>query len=527
MGLSKFKLDHFLRWGHPASVITELSIGNFKAFGEPQRVPIKPLTLIFGANSSGKSSIIHSLLLAHHARETGDFDVQQTRLAGDMVDLGGFRNYVHKHDLSSSVTLHFETAIDRKDVESSLAGQDEEVAPFCELSRFGLGLELAASDPTLKAVKVLLDRQPALTFSHVGSARFRAQVGLGSHPFLDRLIRSVMEFSRVQKLPRIRIVPEQASLEEQAQDKQKHEAALERIKELFRSGQAPTREEMIRFKKVFADVLAKDHFSFSKFVLHDPRPEQLRSWPSGMGQLLEGVFNGVLGFFEEVPGGPSSDEGWSLALAERPPASKKDWTWWAEAQALRFNLSNLIMLCTKQISEALHSFAYLGPMRSVPARHLTVQGVQDPKLLAGGSLAWELACQNPGVIGAVNKWFGPERLGSPYRLGLRRFLDAGRVEKALEEGTYALEELKGPADLTELVFEDIRAETVLSHRDVGFGIGQVLPGTRKCLCTQGELGCDRTTGVAPAPGTPSRVGRPFHRLGAGRAEEHFSLGDSQ
>jgi AAA15 family ATPase/GTPase len=45
-------------------MLTGLSIGNFKAFGETQHVPIKPLTLIFGANSSGKSSIIHSLLLA-------------------------------------------------------------------------------------------------------------------------------------------------------------------------------------------------------------------------------------------------------------------------------------------------------------------------------------------------------------------------------------------------------------------------------------------------------------------------------
>jgi predicted ATPase len=30
-----------------------LSLGNFKAFAETQTVPIKPLTLIFGANSSG------------------------------------------------------------------------------------------------------------------------------------------------------------------------------------------------------------------------------------------------------------------------------------------------------------------------------------------------------------------------------------------------------------------------------------------------------------------------------------------
>ena len=33
-----------------------LALGNFKAFADTQNVPIRPLTLVFGANSSGKSS---------------------------------------------------------------------------------------------------------------------------------------------------------------------------------------------------------------------------------------------------------------------------------------------------------------------------------------------------------------------------------------------------------------------------------------------------------------------------------------
>ncbi|MEA2083983.1 MAG: AAA family ATPase, partial [Thermodesulfobacteriota bacterium] len=48
-------------------MITSLHLGNFKAFAEAQNIPVKPITLIFGANSAGKSSIIHSLALAHEA----------------------------------------------------------------------------------------------------------------------------------------------------------------------------------------------------------------------------------------------------------------------------------------------------------------------------------------------------------------------------------------------------------------------------------------------------------------------------
>ncbi len=39
--------------------LTALRVGNFKAFADTQRIPLKPITLIFGPNSAGKSSFIH------------------------------------------------------------------------------------------------------------------------------------------------------------------------------------------------------------------------------------------------------------------------------------------------------------------------------------------------------------------------------------------------------------------------------------------------------------------------------------
>lgn len=48
-------------------MLTEFSIGNYQAFSTPQRVPIKPITLIFGPNSAGKSALLRSLLLSKDA----------------------------------------------------------------------------------------------------------------------------------------------------------------------------------------------------------------------------------------------------------------------------------------------------------------------------------------------------------------------------------------------------------------------------------------------------------------------------
>lgn len=94
-------------------MITSFSIGNFKAFAEKQSIPLKPITLIYGANSSGKSSIIHSLMFAQHAQSTGDFDLYNSSKGGDSIDFGGFQQITHKHDLSNIIELSFNVSPDK------------------------------------------------------------------------------------------------------------------------------------------------------------------------------------------------------------------------------------------------------------------------------------------------------------------------------------------------------------------------------------------------------------------------------
>ena len=96
--------------------ISELTLENFKAFSEKrQHMPIKPLTLVYGPNSSGKSSLLQAIALAHEAvvNGTGTIDTHRTRLAGDSIDLGGFQQYVHRREATRNVNLGF-----RLDVEN-------------------------------------------------------------------------------------------------------------------------------------------------------------------------------------------------------------------------------------------------------------------------------------------------------------------------------------------------------------------------------------------------------------------------
>ncbi|WP_224961265.1 DUF3696 domain-containing protein [Geomonas subterranea] len=89
-------------------IIKALTIENFKGIREPVRVEFKPITLLFGPNSAGKSTIVQAL---HYAREVlaqNNVDADRVSSADDSFDLGGFVNIVHKHDLNLSIKLKFE-----------------------------------------------------------------------------------------------------------------------------------------------------------------------------------------------------------------------------------------------------------------------------------------------------------------------------------------------------------------------------------------------------------------------------------
>ena len=91
-----------------APLITALEIENFKGIGRPVRVDLRPVTLLFGSNSAGKSTILHALCYAHEILSHRSVDARKTELGGDQIDLGGFRSFVHGHDLNRPVRLRFE-----------------------------------------------------------------------------------------------------------------------------------------------------------------------------------------------------------------------------------------------------------------------------------------------------------------------------------------------------------------------------------------------------------------------------------
>jgi len=94
--------------------ITAITIQNFKGIKDPVRIELRPITLLFGPNSAGKSTIIQALHYAHEVLERGNTNPDQTLYGGDTIDLGGFQNLVHKHDKSLPITIRIDMDLEKE-----------------------------------------------------------------------------------------------------------------------------------------------------------------------------------------------------------------------------------------------------------------------------------------------------------------------------------------------------------------------------------------------------------------------------
>lgn len=79
-------------------MLKEITLENFKPFSKEQTAPIGAITLIFGPNSGGKSSLIQSLMLIKQSIDGQGPHTNGLIPRGEYIDLGSFRSLLHKHD---------------------------------------------------------------------------------------------------------------------------------------------------------------------------------------------------------------------------------------------------------------------------------------------------------------------------------------------------------------------------------------------------------------------------------------------
>lgn len=90
-----------------AMPLTKIRLQNFRCFADSGPIGLRPLTVIFGRNNAGKSSILQSLLLLRQSLDGADYG-DRLNLRGPLYPAGSYADVVHQHRSSRSITMSFD-----------------------------------------------------------------------------------------------------------------------------------------------------------------------------------------------------------------------------------------------------------------------------------------------------------------------------------------------------------------------------------------------------------------------------------
>jgi hypothetical protein len=437
-------------------MLRSIQLENFKAFGQRTVIPLAPITLIFGQNSSGKSSILQSLNLLKQTRESRDAEaLLQPRTENGFVDLGSFQEMLFDHDLRRKLSIRLEMALPKRrrnlaDLHPAYPDQDS------------ISLELEFTRPTPQEEVTL--RKLALHQSELPVASFTPMQE--DENLLPAVVPSDFRFSSSyyfrterRKLSRTIQVMKCSEVADSAQFwtgtvQQARQGREKLVKGLQEARNALTGSRSRVTGDFFAVEGGEDWKRQTFKRLEDAirlfsgeaTDEQLIRWfrEDQLGSILG--LDGFLPIFVTVSGGEPS-VGYILSRYSRRLGIPPDWF---------PNIPRLAVQAGANAESILSDLFPLGPFRKPAARLYIFTGTTPQDVGYEGHLLPDLLFRNTELVATANQWL--ERLEIGYELLIRPL------------GTES-------TDLFEVRLRDKRraSDVLVGLSDVGFGISQILP----------------------------------------------------
>jgi hypothetical protein len=437
--------------------ITAITIENFKGIREPVRVELKPITLLFGPNSAGKSTIVQALHYAHEIFERQNLNPDRTLLGGDAIDLGGFESLVHQHDLKLPVTLRFDLDLADED----LPIRDESQYIEDRDTPGNVGLSLSKVPPQIKTMEVEITIRWSEQLAKPFIELYRVQTN--NHYLL------AIRASADEKSLRFDINPYNPIFLPEDVSPQEAEEAIFQIYEAD--------DDSPQFKVgvlCWAWNELTEAFDGSGLYSFDIA--------GGMESALPAE-HAVISFnFPErdFPARDQKDEKEKLRVKEEKEA-------FAEfTHNLSLLLNSLIAGPCAIVRDGLKNFCYVGPLREVPTRgHKPVSSPDDSRWANGLAAYDTLFFSDDTFIGKVNEWLiQEERLASGYSVEVKKYRELetdNPLMLAMLQGRILDEEMDLRDHLLalpvkrRLLIRDEARDIELAPQDIGVGISQVLP----------------------------------------------------
>ena len=471
--------------------ITSLGLKNFKTIGASlQEINIAPITLLFGPNSAGKSTVLQSLIYLREIVCKRNLNPDQTELGGSWLDLGGFKNLVHGHDLDEAIEISAEIALDNEELPGYLSSYEQDMLDefglpavadfFSEISSAKVTLrlrwsnslncvvveryecwlnnnEVAQISSALDGRQIIVERL-ALASDGLQAAVEAFPDSVPFSQFLNDLINASVVIRSTIELYDSRLLKDKS---------------IGDLEQLIETDDLPPRQLLDRLKTELKHRSSRRAHNLGTKV--DNLLEQYDAIPTlefiGLHHQRDALPDIKLGLEFDSEVWQEQEEQIGIHQAH---------------QHLAMAVINAAVCGPLHcLSEWLDDLSYIGPLRDLPPRNILPRSTPDKSRWAKGIAAWELLpTAKTSLIEEMNFWLGEECLDSGYQLLVKKYReleDSHPLYRMLDD-ELELDDLAIIKELLEDLPHKVRvclkeesSGLEVMPQDIGVGISQLFP----------------------------------------------------